>query len=100
MTDTHSSTLFDAGKMHWRAFVLAWIFPVVFLFGGLTADRLGYPALFFFAILPLFFWSFVRASSPWRRREISYWHGMFWSLAVPFTIWAIAVFIHLAFTEG
>lgn len=96
MTDTQDSTLISTARSHWRAFAPAWIFPVVFLFGGLASDRMGYPNLFFFAVLPLFFWSFYRAGGPWRRGEVRYWHGAFWSLVAPFIIWAIAVFAHLA----
>jgi hypothetical protein len=96
MSESPNSTLLGTAAIHWRAFVLAWIFPVIFLLGGLASDQFGYPSLFFFALLPLFFWSFSRASGPWRKREISYWHGIFWGLAVPFIIWALAVLTHLA----
>ena len=95
MSDIHSPTLLSSARIHWRAFVLAWFFPVVFLFGGLTADRVGYPTVFFFAVLPLFFWSFGRASGPWKKREITYWHGVFLGLVAPFLIWAIAVSLHV-----
>ncbi|WP_233840026.1 hypothetical protein [Dyella sp. 2HG41-7] len=96
MSEPQHATLLKTGRTYWRAFALAWIFPVVFLFGGLEADQLGYPTVFFFALLPLFFWSLNRAGRPWMRREISYWHAIFWCLAVPFMVWALAVFVHLA----
>jgi hypothetical protein len=94
--EVHDSTLLEAARTHWRAFMPAWIFPAVFLFGGVASDRMGHPDIFFFAVLPLFFWSFARASGPWRRAEIRYWHGIFWCVAAPFVVWILAIFAHLA----
>jgi hypothetical protein len=77
--------------------VPAWIFPFVFLYGGLAADKIGHPLLFFWLIAaPLFFWSFARASSPWRRKEVGYWSGVFWSMVVPFLLWALAILSRFA----
>jgi len=98
MSDAEDSTLLRTGRTHWCAFAPAWIFPVIFLFGGLASDHMGHPNLFFFAVLPLFFWSFSRASSPWRKGEVRYWHGIFWCVAVPFIVWVVAVLAHLAVT--
>ncbi|MFK2930811.1 hypothetical protein [Dyella agri] len=96
MSDAQDATLLRTVRTYWRAFAPAWIFPAIFLFGGLASDRMGHPNLFFFAVLPLFFWSFSRATGPWRRGEIRYWHGAFWCLVVPFIVWGVAVFAHLA----
>jgi hypothetical protein len=92
MTDEAQTGLLWSAKAHWRRFTPAWVFPLVFLFGGTASDQLGHPQLFFAVIaLPLFFWSFFRASSaaaPWL-------HVAFWAVLVPFLIWTVAVFARL-----
>jgi len=90
-------SLAATARDYWRAFAPAWVFPLVFLYGGLASERIGHASLFFWAIAtPLFFWSFGRASAPWLRQEVSYWHGVFWSMVMPFLIWVLAVFSRLA----
>ena len=86
------ATLFEAGKIFWRSFAPAWLFPVVFLYGEIASDELGYPLLFFFFVaIPLFFWSFFRASRPWINQRIRFWHSAFWGLMLPFLIGTVAV---------
>ncbi len=78
-------SLSDAARSHWRSFLPAWIFPFVFFYGGGVSDSLGHPNLFFFMIaLPLFYWSFYRASRPWLQSRVKYWHCVFWAMLVPF----------------
>ena len=97
MENTQSSTLTEAVKENWRSFAPAWLFPVVFLYGGAASDTLGCPTFFFFLVaLPLFFCSIFLASRPWTRRRIKYWHCVFLALVVPFLVWGIAVFSRLA----
>ena len=96
VSDSRETTLLASARKHWRALAPAWAFPIVFFCGSLLADRIGHPNIFFVALLPLFFWSFGRASGLWLRREIRYGHAVFWCIIVPFVIWGIAVFAHLA----
>ena len=97
MDQTRPATLIEAVKTFWRNFAFAWVFPIVFLYGGLAADELGQPLLFFWLVAtPLFFWSFFLASRPWLQQKIRYWHCVFWGMAVPFIIWMVAVFSRLA----
>jgi hypothetical protein len=88
--------LFGAAKLFWREFAPAWIFPVLFLYGGLASERVGHPLAFFWLIaVPLLFWCFARAARPWLQGHLSYWHCVFWSMLVPFAIWAAAVYSRL-----
>jgi hypothetical protein len=65
---------------------------LIFLFGGLLAEGLGSPLLFFwFVAAPLFFWSFHRAS----RVRASRWHVVFWAMLVPFSVFVAAVLARL-----
>jgi len=97
MEQTQPPTLFAAAKCFWRNFAPAWVFPVFFLYGGLAAEEIGHPFLFMsFCAIPLFFWSFFRASRPWLQQKIKYWHCAFWAIIFPFIIWAFAVFSRLA----
>jgi hypothetical protein len=89
---TLPTTLFEAGKRFWRIFAPAWLFPVVFLYGGTASEELGHPLLFFFFVaIPLFFWSFFRASRPWLNQKIQFWHSAFWGLFLPLLIWTVVV---------
>jgi hypothetical protein len=97
MTHSPVRTLTETVNSHWRAFAPAWIFPFVFLYGGVVAEKYGHPMAFFLLVAaPLFFWSFTRASAPWRKREAEYWPVAFWSMFVPFLLWVFAVFSRLA----
>jgi len=88
--------LLQVAKLHWRSFWPAWVFPAFMLFGGLLADKLNHPLLFFNVLgIPLFFWSGLRAVGPWVRREIRYTHFVFWSMIVPFITWGILVFARI-----
>lgn len=89
---TLPATLFEAGKIFWRSFAPAWLFPVIVLYGGIASDELGYPLpFFFFVAIPLFFWSFFRASRPWRDQRIQFWHSAFWGLLLPLLVGMVAV---------
>jgi hypothetical protein len=89
------NTLFETAKLFWRYFSVAWLFPLVFVFGGIELDELGYPLLFFFAAIPLLFWSFLRASRPWMEQRVQFWHSTFWGIVVPLLIWIGAVLSRL-----
>lgn len=90
------TTLLRTARVHWRSFAPAWGFPFVFLFGGLAAERIGHPLIFFFLVaVPLFFWSFSRATAPWLKQEIGYWHCIFWAVVVRFLLWVFAVAANL-----
>lgn len=94
MNDQPVQTFLDAAKKHWRSFLPAWLFPIVFFYGGKIADRADHPGLFFFAIaIPLFFWSYGRASSVWTRREISYRHAVLMGLLAPLVVWVVVVLL-------
>ena len=96
MANGATASLIEAAKIHWRSFAPAWVFPLVFLFGGLASERLGHPALFFWIVaLPLFFWAFSRATAVWRKGGLGYWPTVFWAMLVPFLIWAAAVYAGL-----
>ena len=82
-------SLLGAAREFWPFFAPAWLFPLAFfLIGriGLVSQR-----TFTFVVIPLFFAAFFRASLPWLRRKVSYWHAVFWSMLVPFLIWCFAV---------
>jgi hypothetical protein len=97
MESTQSTSLWGAAKAHWRNFAPAWVFPIVFFYGGGVSDSLGHPQLFVaFVALPLFFLSFFYAVRPWLRRQIKYWHCMFWVTVFPFLVGFAAVGSRLA----
>ena len=97
METSRSVSLSDAARSHWRSFLPAWIFPFVFFYGGGVSDSLGHPNLFFIMIaMPLFYWSFYRASRPWLQRRVKYWHCVFWAMLVPFCMGIVAVASRLA----
>ena len=96
MTNGANASLVQAARMHWRSFAPAWVFPLVFLFGGLASEQLGHPILFFWVVaVPLFFWTFSRATAVWRKGQLGYWQTAFWAMFVPFLIWAVAVYSRL-----
>ena len=91
--------LFASARRHWRSLLPSWLFPIVFLFGGFALDgAIGHSTLTFWVLwLPLFFWSFSRATTPFRRREMPITHVWVWAMLVPFLLWVIAVEARLAF---
>lgn len=83
-------------KMHWRSFAPMWIFPVVFLYGGETSYAQRHFNIFFWLVaLPVFFWSFSRATTLWREGRSNYPQVAFWAGIVPFLIWVMAVYSRL-----
>jgi hypothetical protein len=99
MNDQSVQTLLGAAREHWRSFLPAWLFPIVFFYGGKVADRVDHPGLFFFVVaIPLFFWSYGRASSVWTRREISYRHAVLLGLVAPFVVWVVVVLLQSVIT--
>ncbi len=96
MGNYKARALVSTARSYWRSFAPAWIFPLIFLYGGLASDQLGHPDLFFWLIaVPLFFWSFRLALTPCLRKEISYGHYVFWGMVTPFLILATAVYSRL-----
>jgi hypothetical protein len=92
MESSQSLNLLGAAKVHWRSFAPAWLFPIVFFYGGGASDSLGYENVFFiFVALPLFFWSLFRAAQPWLRHRIKYSHCFFWAMVVPFLVGFVAL---------
>jgi hypothetical protein len=80
------TTLVGAAKKFWPFFAPAWLFPIVFLYGGTEFEELGHPFLFFFIAIPLFFGSFIRASRPWMEQKVHFWHSAFWGVVIPLLI--------------
>jgi hypothetical protein len=94
---TQPTNLWGSAKTYWRSFLPAWLFPFVFFYGGGVSDSLGYPNLFFAVVaLPLFFWCFFRATRPWHRHQVRYWHCVFWAMVIPFLVGIVAVGSRLA----
>jgi hypothetical protein len=94
MNDQRVQTFLGAVRKQWQSFLPAWIFPIVFFYGGKVADGVGHPNLFLFVVaIPLFLWSYGRASAVWIRREISYRHAVLMGLVTPFVIWIVVVLI-------
>jgi hypothetical protein len=90
MEDVIPKTLVGAAREFWPYFAPAWLFPLAFLIFGHTG--LLSQATFILVVTPVFFFAFIRASLPWLRRKVRYWHAVFWSVLVPFIIWCCAVF--------
>ena len=89
-------SLLGGARLHWRSFAPAWLFPILFLYGGLASDSVGRQSwVFWLVAAPLFYWSFFRATRPLRHGELGYWPCMFWAMVVPFLIWVAAVFFRL-----
>lgn len=90
------ATLFGAAKTYWRSFVPIWVFPIVFLYGGVASDKMGHPLMFFWLVaMPYFFWCFSRAARIWLAQQIKYSHFAFLVFLFPFMIWTAAVFSRL-----
>ena len=96
MSDALPRSLLQSARLFWREFIGAWLFPLFFLLGGVAAERLGHPALFFWLVaMPLFFWAFARASRPWLRKQVKYWHAVVLGMLLPFAVFALAVYARL-----
>jgi hypothetical protein len=88
------ASLLNSAKQNWHSFWPAWAFPVLLIFGSVVLEHSSRPLLIFIIIfIPLFFWSFFRATRPWMRQEIKYSHFAFWVILVPFSTWCILVFL-------
>ncbi|NYE29699.1 hypothetical protein HDE78_002665 [Rhodanobacter sp. K2T2] len=97
MESGQSTSIRGTAQAHWRSFMPAWFFPFVFFYGGGVSDSLGYPTLFFLLIaLPLFFWTFFRATRPYVQNRARYWPCVFLGLVVPFFLGIVAVGSRLA----
>jgi len=97
MESGQSTSIRGTAQAHWRSFMPAWFFPFVFFYGGGVSDSLGYPTLFFLLIaLPLFFWTFFRATRPYAQDRARYWPCVFLGLVVPFFLGIVAVGSRLA----
>jgi len=97
MESGQSTSIRGTAQAHWRSFMPAWFFPFVFFYGGGISDSLGYPTLFFVLIaLPLFFWTFFRATRPYVQDRARYWPCVFLGLVVPFFLGIVAVGSRLA----
>jgi hypothetical protein len=90
-------------KRYWRNFLPMWVFPVAFFFsvfvpGFATAPR----EFFFFVVAPIFFACYWTSSAPVRRRQVSVYYGIIWTILVPVGIWFVVVggFWGLAFLLG
>jgi hypothetical protein len=83
-------SLLGAARTHWKYFALAWAWPVFLYLGG--ALGLVNQATFGLVLLPLFFLGFFRAQLPHHRKQVGYWPTVFWSMLVPFFVWAFIVF--------
>jgi uncharacterized Tic20 family protein len=101
MPGAPSHSLFQTARTFWREFFAAWLFPLVFLFGGVASERVGHPVLFFWLVaMPLFFWAFARASRPWLRKQVKYWHAVVLGMLLPFAVFAVAVYLRLLIIHG
>ena len=77
-------SLTQTAKAHWRALLPTWLLPIVIYVGGMASEQLGRFDLFLFAIAaPLIALVYLFALRPWSRGSISYWHALFWLIAVP-----------------
>ena len=83
-------------KRYWPYFLPIWIFPIVYLIGGIGAGTFGYGMEFFRSVtLPLLFVCLIVSTSPLRRRDISHLQTMFWGGVVPLMVWIVAVCVRL-----
>ena len=89
MSEVSKQSLLSTAKNNLAYFWPAWVFPL-FLY---AIAHTGFLSQLTFAILvtPVFFVSFLRATTPWRRQTARYWHVAFWALLVPFAVWVIAI---------
>src|SRR5262245_20196517 len=97
--DDRPTTLLAAGRMFWRSFAPAWVFPAVLLPIFLVSEKIGHPLLIWWLVeMPLFFWCFLRATRPWLDGRIRYSHQAFWGVVVPFLVWVAIAGLHRAMT--
>ena len=68
---------------NWRTFWPGWLAPIVGVYGGPVAERIGHPLLFYSVVMALFMWNSAKAASPWLRREATYQHAVFWGFGLP-----------------
>lgn len=85
--------LLAVGRRHWRAFAPEWLMPVVLLAVVTPIKDPGRAQSIFVVFAPFFFWAFFRSTGPWRRRQITYWQSVFWTMLIPMVIWIVAVLI-------
>jgi hypothetical protein len=80
--------LWEVGRLHWRHFLLAWLYPM-FLYLSLIGQSRTSPISddkmrwFSLSALGLFVLSILLASTPYRRRKITRGQAVFWILIVP-----------------
>jgi hypothetical protein len=95
-----SPSLRDAAVRHWRSLIYMWLFPVVafaswLILGvlGALATRRG--AILWFALfeLPLFWFAGYKSRLPLREGSISRLQAVVLTMAVPFAIWVIFIFL-------
>jgi hypothetical protein len=80
-----------AGRLHWRQFIWAWLFPVLLYLTFVAESILGpVPFKYTGSILLGEFLALVcaglYASAPYRRREVGKFVALFWLLLVPLLI--------------
>jgi hypothetical protein len=93
---TPTTTLLGVGRTHWRQFAPAWAFPVFVFYGSALAEQLNIGGVFYWVfVIPLFYWSFFRASKPWLSKSAPYLAVVFWAMVVPFLVWGATVFSNI-----
>jgi hypothetical protein len=94
MKTPQQAELWMAGCLHWRYFILAWLFPILFylsfiaqsLLGPIRSRYVGWILLGEIGALVLSgFWS----STPYRRQKVSGGQALFWILLVPVFIFVL-----------
>jgi hypothetical protein len=106
MPDVSTPSLSATGRVFWRSFVAAWVWPLFFFFGAMFSGRLDHLGQYFWVVAAvLFFYSFGRPALLWVRRRVSYFSFVLWGMLAPFAVWGLTVFAyhlirHLVGTGG
>src|SRR4029079_10621998 len=92
--DERPDSLIATAKVFWKSYAPLWAWGMVFQMAILIFDRIGHPFVSWWLVgMPLFFWSFARASRPWLQRRVRYWHQVFWGMLIPFVVFGLAMFV-------
>jgi hypothetical protein len=90
------------GRLHWRHFILAWLFPFLFYLSFMAQSLLGpirskYAGWILLGEIGALVLSGIWSSTPYRRRKVSRGQAFFWILLVPVLIFVLLSVLPFAF---
>ena len=80
------------GRLYWRKFLPAWLFPIAFFLGVFFPGWSKHPEAYVFLFwLPIAGLCLRAAGAPYRQRLVTWPQIMFWTVVVPVLIWVTLI---------